>query len=125
MSTPLGLGFLKFVVSDLEVMERFYLKALGMTVQKRLEFPGFTELILSSGGADLALLRYDDGREVTLGTASGPIGVYLDDVDGAYDRAIAAGGGSQQPPTTMGNIRVAFVTDPEGHEIEFLRVDDQ
>ena len=125
MSTPLGLGFLKFTVSDLEAMEAFYRQAFGMTVQKRLEFPEFTEIILSSGGADLALVRYKDGREVSLGSANGPIGVYLQDVDGAYDRAIAAGGAPRQPPTSMGGIRVAFVADPEGHEIEFLRLDDQ
>jgi catechol 2,3-dioxygenase-like lactoylglutathione lyase family enzyme len=125
VSPPLGLGFLKFTVADLEAMEAFYQQALGMTVQKRLEFPEFTEVILSSGGADLALVRYKDGREVALGTANGPIGVYLKDVDGAYDRAIAAGGEARQPPASMGGIRVAFVADPEGHEIEFLRLDDQ
>jgi catechol 2,3-dioxygenase-like lactoylglutathione lyase family enzyme len=125
VNTPLSLGFVKFNVSDLAAMEAFYVEALGMTVQKRLEFPGLTEIILSSGGADLALVRYDDGRDISLGSASGPIGIYLNDVDGAYDRAIAAGGTSRQPPTSMGGIRVALVADPEGHEIEFLRVDDQ
>lgn len=125
MSAKLSLGFVKFTVCDLAAMKAFYVEAFGMTVQKRLEFPGLAEIILSNGGADLALVRYDDGRALSLGNASGPIGVYLQDVDGAYDRAIAAGGSSRQPPVSMGGIRVAFVADPEGHEIEFLRVDDQ
>jgi catechol 2,3-dioxygenase-like lactoylglutathione lyase family enzyme len=125
VTAPLSLGFVKFNVCDLAAMEAFYVQALGMAVQKRLEFPGLTEIILSNGGCDLALVRYHDGREVQLGTANGPIGVYLNDVDGAYDRAIAAGASSRQTPVSKGGIRVAFVADPEGHEIEFLRVDDQ
>jgi lactoylglutathione lyase len=124
MSGALGLGFLKFTVSDLEAMEAFYREALGMTVQKRLDFPDLVEVILSGkGGADLALVWYKDGREISLGNAAGPIGVYLKDVDEAYARALAAGAVSRLAPTSAGDIRVAFVADPEGHEIEFLRLD--
>lgn len=124
MSAPLGLGFLKFTVSDLDAMQAFYEAAFGMTQQKRLEFPDFTEVILSGArGPDLALVRYKDGRAITLGNASGPIGFYLQDVDGAYERALAAGAVSHLAPVTADGIRVAFVADPEGHEIEFLRLD--
>lgn len=124
MTAPLSLSFLKFTVADLEAMQAFYVEAFGMTVQKHMEFPEFTEVILTGrGGADLALVRYRDGREIALGNASGPIGVYLDDVDGAYHRALAAGATSQLAPVSADGIRVAFVVDPEGHEIEFLRVD--
>ena len=124
MSSSLGLGFLKFTVRDLAAMEAFYREALGMTVQKRLDFPDLVEVILSGkGGADLALVWYKDGREISLGNASGPIGVYLKDVDEAYARALAAGATSRMAPVSADDIRVAFVADPEGHEIEFLRLD--
>jgi lactoylglutathione lyase len=123
LSTALSLGFLKFAVADLDAMQAFYQAALGLEPRERLDFPEFVEVVLSGGGgADLALVWYKDGREITLGNANGPIGVYLEDVDGAYERAIAAGAVSRLPPVSAGGLRVAFVADPEGHEIEFLRL---
>ena len=119
-------SFLKFTVANLPAMQSFYEKAFGMTQQKRLDNPGSTEVILTSatpGGADLALVFYKDGRKVALGTANGPIGFYLQDVDGVYARAMAAGGASKTAPRTGGGARVAVVSDPEGHDIELLHLD--
>ncbi len=117
--------FLKFTVSNLPAMQAFYEKAFGMTQQKRLDNPGSTEVILTSpsAGADLALVFYKDGRKVSLGNANGPIGFYLQDVDGVYARAMAAGGASRTAPRTGGGARVAVVADPEGHDIELLHLD--
>jgi len=118
-------AFLKFTVSNLPAMQAFYEKAFGMTQQKRLDNPGSTEVILTSTsvGADLALVFYKDGRKIALGTANGPIGFYLQDVDGVYARAMAAGAVSKSAPRTGGNARVAVVADPEGHDIELLHLD--
>jgi predicted enzyme related to lactoylglutathione lyase len=117
--------FLKFTVADLPAMQSFYEKAFGMTQQKRLDNPGSTEVILTgpSPGADLALVFYKDGRKVALGTANGPIGFYLQDVDAVYAKAMAAGGVSKSPPRAGGGARVAIVADPEGHDIELLHLD--
>lgn len=120
----LSLSFLKFAVSDLPAMQAFYEKAFGMRLQKHLDYPADTEVILSSpNGLDLALVYYKDKRNIVLGNANGPIGFYLKDVDGAYRSAMAAGAVSRSPPTSAGNVRVALVADPEGHEIELLRLD--
>ena len=118
-------SFLKFTVSDLPAMQAFYEKAFGMQQQKRLDNPGSTEVILTSpsGGADLALVYYKDGRKLTLGNANGPIGFYLQDVDGVYARAMAAGAVSRSAPRTGPGSRVAVVADPEGHDIELLHLD--
>jgi len=119
-------SFLKFTVSDLPAMQAFYEKAFGMTQQKRLDNPGGVEVILTApgpGGADLALVYYKDGRKVALGTANGPIGFYLQDVDAAYARAMAAGGTSKSPPRAGPGSKVAIVADPEGHDIELLHLD--
>lgn len=119
-----GLSFLKFTVSDLPTMQAFYQKAFGMQVQKRLDNPADIEVILTNpGGSDLALVHYKDNRKLTLGNANGPIGFYLQDVDGAYKRAMDAGATSLSSPRGSGNIRVALVADPEGHPIELLRLD--
>jgi lactoylglutathione lyase len=119
----LNLSFLKFTVSDLPAMEAFYEKAFGLTVQKRLDNGSNIELILTNPkGLDLALVSYKDKRKVTLGNANGPIGFYLADVDGVYQRAMAAGGVSRSAPGGAGGLRVAIVADPEGHEIELLHL---
>ena len=116
--------FLKFTVSDLPAMQAFYEKAFGMTQQKRLDNPGGIEVILTDPkGLDLALVFYKDGRKVALGTANGPIGFYLQDVDATYAKAMAAGGVSKSAPRTGGGARVAVVADPEGHDIELLHLD--
>jgi predicted enzyme related to lactoylglutathione lyase len=118
-----GPAFLKFTVSDLPKMQAFYEKAFGMTQQKRLDNPMNTEVILTSPkGADVALVFYKDGRKIALGTANGPIGWYLQDVDAAYAKAMAAGATSRVAPRTGGDARVALVLDPEGHEIELLHL---
>ena len=120
----LSLGFLKFSVANLPTMETFYEKAFGLQVQKRLDNPGSTELILTNPkGLDLALVFYKDGRKLTLGNANGPIGFYLKDVDSVYQSAMAAGATSKAAPRTAGNARVAIVADPEGHDIELLHLD--
>ena len=72
---------------------------------------------------DLALVHYKDNRAVALGTANGPIGFYLADVDDAYRRAMAAGAASLSPPRAGPGLKVAMVKDPEGHEIELLHLD--
>lgn len=118
--------FLKFTVADLPAMQNFYMKAFGMTQQKRLDNPGSIEVILTAPGpvgADLALVFYKDGRKPALGTANGPIGFYLQDVDATYAKAMAAGGKSLSAPRAGGGARVAIVADPEGHDIELLHLD--
>ncbi len=121
---PLSLSFVKFNVADLPKMQAFYETAFGMTQQKRLDNPMDTEVILTDPkGLDLALVHYKDGRKIALGTANGPIGFYLKDLDPVYARAMAAGATSRSAPRSLGNARVAVVVDPEGHEIELLHLD--
>lgn len=120
----LNLSFVKFNVTDQSSMQAFYMKAFGLTVQKTIDNPQLTEIILTDPkGLDLALVHYKDGRKITLGNAEGPIGFYLQDVDAAYRSAMAAGGISRSAPRGIPGARVATVADPEGHEIELLHLD--
>ena len=117
-----SLSFVRLNVSDMPRMVAFYEKAFGMTEQRRMDNGGALEVILSTpGGLDLALQQFKDGRKLTLGDAYGEIGFYIEDVDGAYRRAIAAGGLSRTAPGGGGGLRVAIVLDPEGHPVELLR----
>ncbi len=117
-----SLSFVRLNVSDMPKMAGFYEKAFGMAEQRRMANGGNLEVILTTpGGLDLALQQFKDKRKLTLGDAYGEIGFYLQDVDGAYKRAIDAGAAPRTPPGGAGGLRVAIVLDPEGHPIELLR----
>ena len=120
-----SLSFVRLNLSDMPKIVAFYEKAFGMTEQRRMANGGNLEVILSTpGGLDLALQQFKDKRKLTLGDAYGEIGFYLQDVDGAYKRALDAGATPRTPPGGPGGpggLRVAIVLDPEGHPIELLR----
>jgi catechol 2,3-dioxygenase-like lactoylglutathione lyase family enzyme len=117
-----SLSFVRLNTSDMPKMVAFYEKAFGMTEQRRMDNGGNLEVILTTpGGLDLALQQFKDKRKLTLGDAYGEIGFYIQDVDGAYKRALDAGAVSKVPPGGGGGLRVAIVLDPEGHPIELLR----
>jgi catechol 2,3-dioxygenase-like lactoylglutathione lyase family enzyme len=117
-----SLSFVRLNVSDMAKMVAFYEKAFGMAEQRRMTNGGNLEVILTTpGGLDLALQQFKDQRKLTLGDAYGEIGFYIQDVDGAYKRAIDAGAVSRVQPGGAGGLRVAIVLDPEGHPIELLR----
>jgi predicted enzyme related to lactoylglutathione lyase len=118
-------GFVKLVVRDLEGAVAFYERALGLTAAQTIDLPELTEKVLrkagSEGGPALILYHHKDGREITLGNAHGPVGFYVRDVDAAFAHAVACGGKPDRPPWDASpTMRVAFVLDPEGHEIELV-----
>ena len=117
-----SLSFVRLNVSDMAKIVAFYERAFGMTEQRRMANGGNLEVILTTpGGLDLALQQFKDKHKLTLGDAYGEVGFYIQDVDGAYKRAIDAGAVSKVPPGGGGGLRVAIVLDPEGHAIELLR----
>lgn len=119
-------GFVKLVVRELEPILDFYHRVLGLVAVQTIDTPEMTEKILrkpgQEAGAGLILYRHNDGREITLGNAYGPVGFYVRDVDAAYAHAVARGASPHRPPWDSGDLRVAFILDPEGREIELVSV---
>ena len=119
-------AFVKLVVRDLDAMLAFYSRVLGLVAAQTVDTPEMTEKILrkpgQETGASLILYFNKDGRETALGSAYGPVGFYVRDVDAAYAHAVANGAVAHRPPWDSGNLRVAFVLDPEGREIELVSV---
>jgi catechol 2,3-dioxygenase-like lactoylglutathione lyase family enzyme len=117
-------GFVKLIVDDLDAMVEFYDRALGLVAVQTVDLPDLTEKILRKRGTDagpaVILYRHKDGRELTLGNAWGPVGFYVRDVEAAYAHAVAQGAAPHRPPYDAGAMQVAFVLDPEGHEIELV-----
>jgi predicted enzyme related to lactoylglutathione lyase len=119
-------GFVKLVVGELEPMLDFYGRVLGLVAVQTIDTPEMTEKILrkpgQEAGAGLILYRHKDGREITLGNAYGPVGFYVRDVDAAFAHAVTQGATPSRAPWDAGDLRVAFVLDPEGREIELVSV---
>lgn len=117
-------GFVKFVVQDLPAMRSFYERAFGLAVSQTIDLPDITELVMRRPGEEtgFSLILYwnKDGRETAVGTAHGPLGLFVRDVDAAYAHAVSQGATAHREPWDTGAMRVAFVLDPEGRELELI-----
>lgn len=117
-------GLVKFVVRDLDAMTAFYEQALGLVVTRTIDLPEIIEKVMTfpddKSGFGLVLYYNKDDRAVSVGDGHGPLVLYVRDVDGAYAHAMACGAASARAPFSIGEMRIAFVRDPEGRELEFL-----
>jgi lactoylglutathione lyase len=117
-------GFMKFVVRDLDGMRSFYERAFGLVVAQTIDLPDATELILRRPGEEtgfsLILYGNKDGREISVGTGHGPLGLFVRDVDAAYAHAVSQGASPHREPWDTEAMRVGFVLDPEGRELELI-----
>jgi lactoylglutathione lyase len=117
--------YLVLVVEDLERALDFYVTMLGLPLGHR----SGPYAQLDTGTTRLALYRRD-AMEETLGIgqlrppdphAPGfEIGFKVDDVDVAYEEAVASGAEPVIDPTDRPwGQRTAYVRDPDGHLVEF------
>lgn len=115
-------GFSKFIVKDLDAMEKFYTDVFGFEKENTVDFFTFEERVmrLPDGATSLVLYHHKDDREITVGNAHGPLGIMTKNVDEVHARALAAGAKEKSPPVDFGPVRVSFFFDPEGHEIELI-----
>jgi predicted enzyme related to lactoylglutathione lyase len=118
------MGFVKFVVQDLEKMRNFYERAFGLVVAQTIDLPDIMELVMRRPGEDsgFSLILYwpKAGGTVTVGNAHGPLGLYVRDVDVAFAHAVKEGAAPHREPWDASGMRVAFVLDPEGRELELI-----
>jgi lactoylglutathione lyase len=117
-------GFMKFVVRDLEAMRDFYERAFGLAMSQTIDLPDIRELVLrrpgETSGFSLILYWNKDGRDIAVGTGHGPLGLFVRDVDAAYAHAVSQGATAHREPWDTDAMRVAFVLDPEGRELELI-----
>ena len=120
-------AFTKLVVGDLDRSAAFYEAVCEIRPQARIQgaIAGrpITEIVYeptNKGGASLVLLAYDDEPK----PASGEIivGFASPDAEAFIARAVAAGGTSAEPVRDVPDLelKVGFVSDPEGHLIEVI-----
>ncbi len=129
-----GLGFhhIALKCKDFEKSIAFY-KALGLTEYARWGTPErmITLLRLPSGGmmelfSDGGDMFPEEGKYVHLALAS-------TDVEGDYERALAAGATSHIAPKTVElnsspvllTLHLAFVKGPDGEQVEFIECSER
>ena len=113
-------------VYDLEESLDWYRTHLDYEEKGRREADTFTNVFLGPAdvheeGALLELTYNHDGREYTMGDAWGHIAVRVEDVEEAYYELMDGGVEDYRPPEE--NPGYAFVTDPDGHEVEIVERD--
>ncbi|GLR66991.1 hypothetical protein GCM10010909_16720 [Acidocella aquatica] len=119
------IGFVKLVVRDLAAMQAFYMQVFAMVLHRVIEDDAFTEVILKwpdagEANARLILFYHKDGRDIVVGTGYGPLGFYVPELDAMIEHALSLGAVLIQPVIELPLFRIAFVNDPEGHELELL-----
>ena len=125
-----GLGFhhigLKY--TDLSASLAFY-RALGLTEVIRWGDVGNEIVMLEmNDGGRIELLPSGNEEYMTNGKWL-HFAIETEDVDGMYEKALAAGAISKIPPKTVPlnsspekiSIRIAFVKGPDGEELEFFK----
>jgi len=114
-------------VADMNTAVEWYADNLDYVEHKRSEHDDYTLSFVGpetvhDQGALLELTENHDGRTYEVGDAWGHIAVRVEDVYDAYDELMDAGVEDYRDPDSCGGS-YAFVTDPDGHEIEIVERD--
>lgn len=115
-------------VGDLDRSIAFYTEILGMTLNRRKDFPDgrFTLAFLAYGPESehtaIELTHNWDTSGYQLGDGFGHLAIEVDDVYQACEQIQSRGGEVVRPagPMKHGTTILAFVKDPDGYMIELL-----
>jgi predicted enzyme related to lactoylglutathione lyase len=121
--------FTKLNVCDLDTATRFYAAVVGLVEMTRVEAVidgrSVTEVVYMPtypGGPMFILARFHDVTKPA--TAELIMGFATQDIEGFVARAEAAGGKVIEAPREIpgAGMRVAFVTDTEGHVLQVTQM---
>jgi len=125
--TAIAFAAAKLVVADIDRLETFYCGALGFTVTARIAdgegAAQIREIFLGLGNApsQLALIHYVNLPAPQPGGAI--VALMVDDIAATLASVLAHGGSdlSGVIDAPAYNLRLAFVADPEGHQLELMQ----
>jgi len=123
-TAPALFTFVKLTVADIDAATAFFEKGFGLTHADTVDTPGFREHMMTGakGATTIVLFHWKDGRAIDTGNGYGPVGMISRDLDADLARAIAAGAKQRGETVNFGPARIAFVTTPQGHEIEIMQM---
>lgn len=118
-------------VTDLEQSIAFYTQVLGMTVLDRAENSEYRYTLVFVGyenqadGTSIELTYNWDTKQYDLGNAFGHLALGVDDIYAACDKIKTVGGNvTREPgPVKGGSTHIAFISDPDGYQIELIQAD--
>ena len=122
-------GFTKLVVQDLEGTAAFYKDVAGLVEMARIQDTvgdrQIDEILFNAtgeGGATFVLFKFLDRDAPAQDEVI--LGFQTSDLEAFVERAQKAGGNVVQPIEVREahGVKVAFVTDPEGHLIEVVEL---
>ena len=112
-------------VSNLERSVAFYEEVIGLEVTHRIEIPNVSEVVLSGADGNRIQLawHHDHTGPIDHGNAFWKLYINTDDCAELYKRAIDAGSESIAEPARLEQwpVTAAFVSDPDGYQIEILQ----
>lgn len=129
MTQKAHFGFTKLIVDDLDKVAAFYKDVCGLNelarVASEVNDRQIEEILFhptGDGGATLVLWKWLDRTTTVVDEVI--LGFQTADLASFVDRTKAAGGKvvSQIKDMPEHGVRVAFVTDPEGHLIEVVEL---
>ncbi|MFC4988440.1 VOC family protein [Saliphagus infecundisoli] len=110
-------------VDDVEAMKAFYTEGLGLERSREFERNGVTNYFLAGESDTEIQFKYGEGVSAGPSPKEGfdHTAIAVDDIDDAVDRLVADYGGElKEEPTEFGDVRVAFVADPDGYVVELI-----
>ena len=123
-------GFTKLIVADVEKMASYYTRVYGLNALHRVKAAiagePISEVIMGPGeqmsAESLVMLKFLDRGVPPQGEVI--LGFTTTDLAALLERAVAAGGKIIEQARDMPEhgVRVAFVTDPEGHLAEVVQM---
>jgi len=120
----------KIIVADIDAMEQFYIRTLGLSRIAYLEHgegdTAFKEVILGTADASqvaakISFVQYLAKASPTPGEAI--VAFMVDDVAAVLAAMCDAGGAVAVPVQDIPEhrLKLAYVTDPEGHMVEIMQ----
>jgi len=115
-------------VTDLDKSIEFYTKVLGMRVLDRTENTQYRYTLVfvgyEQGGTTIELTHNWDTDQYEMGNAFGHLALGVEDTYAACDQIKVLGGNvTREPgPVKGGSTHIAFITDPDGYQIELIQV---
>jgi lactoylglutathione lyase len=120
------LAFVKLNVRQMEPALSFWRGAFGFEISATFDEPEFLEHMLAlpgqEAGPSLMLVEYKDGRDATVGTGHGPVGLVCDDIHASHDRALACEAEKLTGVFEAAGVKIALLRSPQGHEIELIEL---
>jgi predicted enzyme related to lactoylglutathione lyase len=123
----------RVLATDAEAIAAFYEKAFGMSEVARPVNAATTKEILLNFGATPEIAKASTATPIVIYTrpATAPAGamasliIRVPDLEAAIERVKAAGGTQLRSPgrNAVVNVRYAFMTDPDGNQIELVAED--